>query len=60
MPMCSLLEYSDNYADSAGSLYQFKRYESPVNNSVIPINIVMNNVTSFKYKTSLLGICQLI
>ena len=27
MPMYNLLEYSDNYADSSGSLYQFKRDE---------------------------------
>ena len=25
MPMYNLIEYSDNYADSSGSLYQFKR-----------------------------------
>ena len=25
MPMYNLLEYSDNYEDSSGSLYQFKR-----------------------------------
>ena len=25
MPMCNLIEYSDNYANSSGSLYQFKR-----------------------------------
>ena len=25
MPMYNLLEYSDNYADSSGSLYRFKR-----------------------------------
>ena len=31
MPMDNLLEYSDNYADSSGSLYQFKRDESPMN-----------------------------
>ena len=24
MPMYNLIEYSDNYADSSGSLYQFK------------------------------------
>ena len=29
MPMYNLLEYSDNYADSSGSLHQFKRDESP-------------------------------
>ena len=27
MPMYNLIEYSDNYADSSGSLYQFKRDE---------------------------------
>ena len=30
MPMYNLVEYSDNYADSSGSLYQFKRVESPM------------------------------
>ena len=25
MPMYNLLEYSDNYADSSGSVYRFKR-----------------------------------
>ena len=30
IPMCNLIEYSDNYADSSGSLYQFKRDEPPV------------------------------
>ena len=29
MPMFNLIEYSDNYADSSGSLYQFKKDESP-------------------------------
>ena len=29
MPMYNLLEYSDNYADSSGSLHQFKRDEYP-------------------------------
>ena len=32
MPMCNLIEYSDNYSDTSGSLWQFKRDESPVNN----------------------------
>ena len=31
MPMYNLIEYSDNYIDSSGSLYQFKRNESPMN-----------------------------
>ena len=33
MPMYNLLEYSDNYADSSGSLWQFKRDESPMINN---------------------------
>ena len=32
MPMYNLIEYSDNYSESSGSLYQFKRDEPPMNN----------------------------
>ena len=35
MLMYNLIEYSDNYADSSGSLYQFKRDESPMNDAEI-------------------------
>ena len=56
MTTCNLIEYSDNYADSFGSLYQFKRDESPMNNARNLLNVALdNNSTSFKYKTSLLG-----
>ena len=53
MPMYNFIEYSDNYADSSGSLYQFRRDESPTNagNSS---NVALDNSTSFKYKASLL------
>ena len=27
MPMCNLIEYSDNYSETSGSLWQFKRDE---------------------------------
>ena len=37
MPMYSLIECSDNYADSSGSLYQFKRDKSPMNNAENPL-----------------------
>ena len=33
MPMYNLLEYSDNYQNAAGSLYQFKRDEPPDDNA---------------------------
>ena len=29
MPMCNLIEYSDNYSDTSGSLWQFKRDKQP-------------------------------
>ena len=32
MPMCNLIEYSDNYSDTSESLWQFKRDKSPINN----------------------------
>ena len=49
--MYNLLEYSDNYSDSSGSLYQFKRDEISPNNP----NISVNNSSSFEYKSKLLG-----
>ena len=47
MPSYNLVEYSDNYADSSGSLYQFKRDESPM--------FALDNSTPFRYKARLLG-----
>ena len=38
MPMYNLLEYSDNYQDSTGSLYQFKRDEPPDDNADVANN----------------------
>ena len=55
MPVYNLIEYSDNYKDYSGSLYQFKRDESPMNNAGNPNNVALDNSTSFKYKASLLG-----
>ena len=55
MPMYNLLEYSYNYKDTSGSLYQFKRDESPMNNARNLINISLNNSSSFKYKSNILG-----
>ena len=55
MPMYNLIEYSDNYADSSGSLYRFKRDECPMNDAENPLNVALDNSTSFNYKASLLG-----
>ena len=46
MSIYNLLEYSDNYEDTAGSLYQFKRDEPPDNNGVVTAD-----TTSLKYKS---------
>ena len=54
MPM-NLIKYSDNCSDSSGSLYQFKRDEAPMNNDGNPLNVALNNLSSFKCKPSLLG-----
>ena len=51
MPTYNLLEYSDNYSDSSGSLYQFKRDERPPNNG----DASVDTSSSFKYKSNLLG-----
>ena len=40
MAMYNLNEYSDNYEDSSGSLYQFKRDESPMNDAEILIMLL--------------------
>ena len=55
MPMYNLIEYSDNYADFSGSLYKFKRDESPINDAGNPNNVALDNSTSFKNKAGLLG-----
>ena len=45
MPMYNLIEYSDNYSDTSGSLQQFKRDESPVTNTGNPHYVSTNNST---------------
>ena len=47
-----MIEYSDSYSDTSGSLWQFKRDESPVTNDGNPNNVTTNNSTSLKYKSS--------
>ena len=55
MPMYNLIQYSDNYSDTSGSLREFNRDESPMNNNGNPVNVAMNNSSSFKYKSNILG-----
>ena len=50
-----LIEYSDNYSDTSGSLWQFKRGEPPANNANLTVNNGISNSQSFKYKAGLAG-----
>ena len=50
MPMYILIEYSNNYSDASGSLWQFERDELIGN-----INLTNDNSSSFKYKSDLFG-----
>ena len=51
MPMYNLIEYSNNYSDTSGCLWGFKRHDV-ANNGNMAYN---NNVPSFKYKANLIG-----
>ena len=51
MPMYNLTEYSNNYSDTSGSLWDFKRDE--IDNNADVTND--NNAPSFKYKANLIG-----
>ena len=52
--MFSLIEYSDNYSDISGSLWQFKREKSlkvPASNA----DFTIDKSQQFKYKAPLVG-----
>ena len=51
--MHNLIEYSENYSDTSGSLWQFKRDELNVND--IYTALTNNNAPSFNYKASIIG-----
>ena len=54
MPMYNLIQYSDNYSDITGSLWQFKRDEKNMTNGNLG-NVITADSTSFKYKSSFIG-----
>ena len=51
IPMYNLIEYSGNYSDTSGSLWDFKRDETVDNTNVTNDD----NAPSFKYKANLIG-----
>ena len=53
IPMYNLIEYSDNYSDTSGSLWQFKRDEIEGDvDLTVDAQHIPNNSSSFKYKSS--------
>ena len=50
-PVYNLIEYSDNYSGTSGSLWQFKRFEVPAINA----DSSVDNSQLFKYNAALVG-----
>ena len=50
MPVSNLIEYSDNYCDTSGSLWNFKRDEIEGE-----VDLTTSNASSFKYKANHIG-----
>ena len=50
MPTYNLIEYSDNYSDTSGSLWNFKRDEIKGD-----VDLTIDNASSFKYKANVIG-----
>ena len=51
MSMYNVIEYSDNYSDTSGSLSQFQRDKQNMNNGNLA-DVTTDDSTSFKYKSS--------
>ena len=51
LPLQNLIEYNNNYSDTSGNLWQFKRDEVPGINA----DLAIDNSESFKYKAALVG-----
>ena len=54
MPMYNLIEYSNNYSDTSGNLWEFKRNEidRDADLTVDDNNHIPNSSSSYKYKSS--------
>ena len=56
MPMYKLIEYSNNYSDTSGFLWQFKRDEIEGDVELtVDDNHIPNNSSSLNYKSSFIG-----
>ena len=52
MNIYNLIELSDNYSDTSGSLFQFKRNEQPLNAAGNKDHVTVHDSSSFKYKSN--------
>ena len=56
MPMYNLLEYSDNYSKTSGSLWQYCKEIPAINNNGAIVDFNADNATdSFNFKTKITG-----
>ena len=56
MPMYNLIEHSNNYSKTSGSLWQYCKYIPPVDNNDAIVNFAENNLTdSFNFKVKITG-----
>ena len=56
MPMYNLIEYSDNYSKISGSLWQYYRHESALNDNGIIVDFPNDTDSgSFKFKQKITG-----
>ena len=57
MPMYNLIEYSDNYSQTSGSLWQYYRDEPALtDDGAIAEFSAADNSASFKYKLKITGV----
>ena len=56
IPMYNLIEYSDNYSKTSGSLWQYCKDIPAVDNNNAIVNFAENNLTdSFNFKVKITG-----
>ena len=56
MPMYNLIEYSDNYSKTSGSLWQYCKEIPAINNDGDIVNFNGANATdSFNFKSNIIG-----
>ena len=55
MRMYNLIEYSDNYLRTSGSLWQYCRHEPPLTDTSVIVDIFPGNSVSFKFRQKIIG-----